>query len=136
ADLHTVGHKLKGAALLYGFPSLGRLGALLEEVLERVGEIAPNTWPQAIEVMREIVLSFRAQVAHIGRGGGEDASVVEGFVRRCAELLPGVAGESAVDSVQAMTGPADDYLIPVIDDEVLSYFSPEAEEYFNTMQTL
>ncbi len=25
AHLHTVGHKLKGAALLYGFPGLGRL---------------------------------------------------------------------------------------------------------------
>ncbi|MCS6325922.1 MAG: Hpt domain-containing protein [Nitrospira sp.] len=45
ANLHTVGHKLKGAALLYGFPGLGRLGALLEETLERVGEIAPDTWP-------------------------------------------------------------------------------------------
>jgi len=136
ADLHTVGHKLKGAALLYGFPGLGRLGALLEETLERVGEIAPDAWSHAIEVMREIVVSFRAQVAHIGRGGGEDASVVEGFVRRCAALLPEPAGESASDSVQALTGPADDYLIPIIDDEVLSYFSPEAEEYLNTIQTL
>ena len=33
AGFHTVGHKLKGAALLYGFPSLGQLGALLEEIL-------------------------------------------------------------------------------------------------------
>lgn len=136
AHLHTVGHKLKGAALLYGFPGLGRLGALLEETLERVGEMAPDTWPRAIEVLREIVDSFRTQVAHIGRGGGEDDSVVEGFVRRCAELLPPAAGEAAADSVQAVTAPADDYLIPVIDDEVLSYFSPEAEEYLNTIQAL
>ena len=135
AHLHTVGHKLKGAALLYGFPGLGRLGALLEETLERVGEMAPDTWPLALQVMREIVDSFRAQVAHIGRGGGEDDSVVEGFTRRCTELLPVAAG-AAADSLQVMIGPADDYLIPVIDDEVLSYFSPEAEEYLTTIQAL
>ena len=136
ADLHTVGHKLKGAALLYGFPGLGQLGALLEETLERVEEIAPAQWPLALETMRDIVVSFRAQVANIGRGGGEDASVVEGFVRRCAEFLPAALDEATAQSVISPSDPADDYLIPVIDEEVLSYFSPEAEEYLNTIQTL
>ena len=39
AEFHTVGHKLKGAALLYGFAGLGRLGALLEDTLEGAHEI-------------------------------------------------------------------------------------------------
>ncbi|MBS0172150.1 MAG: Hpt domain-containing protein [Nitrospira sp.] len=134
AHLHTVGHKLKGAALLYGFPGLGRLGALLEETLERVGEIAPAAWPLALQVMRDIVVSFRAQVAQIGRGGGEDAAVVEGFVRRCAEFLPPAAQDAA--TVPPAVDLADDYLIPAIDDEVLSYFSPEADEYLTAIQTL
>jgi len=136
ADLHTVGHKLKGAALLYGFPGLGQLGALLEETLERVGEIPPAKWPLALEVLREIVVSFRTQVAAIGRGGGEDASVVEGFVRRCAEFLPAVADSLVPEPAESSAAPSDDYLIPVIDGEVLSYFSPEAEEYLHTIQTL
>lgn len=136
ADLHTVGHKLKGAALLYGFPGLGQLGALLEETLERVGEIPPAKWPLALEVLREIVVSFRTQVAVIGRGGSEDASVVEGFVRRCAEFLPAVADSLAPEPAESSAAPSDDYLIPVIDGEVLSYFSPEAEEYLHTIQTL
>lgn len=136
ADLHTVGHKLKGAALLYGFPGLGQLGALLEETLERVGEISPAKWPLALEVLREIVVSFRTQVAAIGRGGGEDASVVEGFVRRCAEFLPAVADSLVPEPAESSAAPSDDYLIPVIDGEVLSYFSPEAEEYLHTIQTL
>lgn len=136
AHLHTVGHKLKGAALLYGFPGLGRLGALLEETLERVGDIAPAKWPLALQVMREIVVSFRAQLAHIGRGGGEDDTVAEGFVRRCAEFLPPASEGTTTEAVPPAHDPADDYLIPVIDDEVLSYFSPEADEYFTTIQTL
>ena len=136
ADLHTVGHKLKGAALLYGFPGLGQLGALLEETLERVGEISPAKWPLALEVLREIVVSFRTQVAVIGRGGSEDASVVEGFVRRCAEFLPAVADSLVPEPAESSAAPSDDYLIPVIDGEVLSYFSPEAEEYLHTIQTL
>lgn len=136
AEFHTVGHKLKGAALLYGFSGLGRLGALLEDALERVQEIPAARWPDAVHLMREIAASFRDQVEQIGRGGGEDASVVEGFVRRHAELMPSVASESSAEPVHPPDQPADEYLIPVLDEEVLSYFSPEAEEYLDTMQTL
>ncbi len=136
AELHTVGHKLKGAALLYGFPGLGQLGALLEETLEQAQAIPLSQWPVALEVIRDIVASFRSQVAQIGRGGGEDASVVEGFARRCAQFLPTIPGEAHADSVDNSNEPADHYLLPVMDEEVLSYFSPEAEEYFNTIETL
>ena len=137
AELHTVGHKLKGAALLYGFPALGQLGALLEETLEQVQAISSEQWPVALEVIRDIVASFRSQVAAIGRGGAEDASVVEGFVRRCKQFLPTILeGEAHTDSEQAPAVPADDYLLPAMDEEVLSYFAPEAEEYLNTIQTL
>ncbi len=87
AELHTVGHKLKGAALLYGFPALGQLGALLEETLEQVQAIPSDQWPAVIEVIRDIVASFRSQVAEIGRGGAEDASVVE-------DLFGGVSSSS------------------------------------------
>jgi chemosensory pili system protein ChpA (sensor histidine kinase/response regulator) len=69
AEFHTVGHKLKGAALLYGFPGLGQLGALLEDTLERVQEIPAARWPEAMQLMREIAASFRGQVEQIGRGG-------------------------------------------------------------------
>ena len=65
AEFHTVGHKLKGAALLYGFPALGQLGALLEDTLERVQEIPAARWPEAMQLMREIAASFRGQ--EIGR---------------------------------------------------------------------
>ncbi len=133
AGFHAVGHKLKGAALLYGFAGLGQLGALLEETLEQVQEIPPARWPTALQLIREIVASFRAQVEDIGRGGGENLPVVEGLVRRRGELLPDGGREISDESV--VTAPAG-YLLPAIDGEVLSYFIPEAEEYLNTIQTL
>ena len=136
AGFHTVGHKLKGAALLYGFPGLGQLGALLEEMLERVQEISPSQWPGACDVIRDIVASFRHQVAKIGRGEGEDASVVDGFVQRCAQFMRAASENDAAHSSQTATEPADEYLLPAMDAEVLSYFAPEAEEYLSTIQTL
>ena len=66
AEFHTVGHKLKGAALLYGFAGLGRLGALLEDTLEGVHEIPIDRWPDVLQLIRDIVVSFRNQVERIG----------------------------------------------------------------------
>ncbi|MBA2486139.1 MAG: Hpt domain-containing protein [Nitrospira sp.] len=136
AEFHTVGHKLKGAALLYGFAGLGQLGALLEETLEHIQEIPIERWPAILQLIRDIVASFRSQVEQIGRGGHEDPSVVENFVRRCGALMPSSSHEVSNRSDEASPTLSKDYLIPVLDDEVLSYFSPEAEEYLNTIQTL
>ena len=136
AEFHAVGHKLKGAALLYGFAGLGRLGALLEETLERVREIPVDRWSVALQLIRDIVASFRSQVEQIGRGGGEDPSVVEDFVRRCSDLLPPGPSDVSDELGESSSVLAEEYLIPDLDDEVLSYFSPEAEEYLNTIQTL
>ena len=80
--------KLKGAALLYGFPGLGQLGALLEETLEHVQEMSrvSGRWP--LEVIRDIVASFPPSGGADRAGEGEDASLVDGFVQRCAQFLP------------------------------------------------
>ena len=136
AEFHAVGHKLKGAALLYGFSGLGRLGALLEETLEQVREIPAERWSVALELIRDIVASFRSQVEQIGRGGGEDPSVVEDFIRRCGDVIPPGSPNVSEEVGESANGLAEGYLIPSLDDEVLSYFSPEADEYLNTIQTL
>ncbi|WHZ21381.1 MAG: Signal transduction histidine kinase CheA [Nitrospira sp.] len=136
AEYHAVGHKLKGAALLYGFPGLGSLGALLEETLERTYDISAERWPAILLLIREVVASFRSQVEQIGRGGSENPSVVEEFVRRCAELMPADPSDVSVSVDATMDGSTDDYFIPNLDREVLSYFSPEAEEYLRTIQML
>lgn len=134
AEYHAVGHKLKGAALLYGFDGLGSLGALLEETLERVQDLPAERWPTLLVLIREIVTSFRSQVEQIGRGGSEDPSVVDEFVRRCAELMPAHPVVDSVEAAATTDGPTDAYLIPDLDPEVMSYFAPEAQEYLETLE--
>ncbi|MCC2642698.1 MAG: hypothetical protein K0S45_3111 [Nitrospira sp.] len=157
-EYHTVGHKLKGAALLYGFAGLGQLGGLLEETLEHCQDIPAERWPTFLVLIRDVVTSFRSQIEEIGRGGGEDASVVEDFVRRCAALMrPGSSegSETQCESAEECASPfamvvdnpaaqpadspdsnvlTDDYLIPSLDPEVMSYFAPEAQEYLETLE--
>lgn len=128
ADYHTVGHKLKGAALLYGFPGLGKLGALLEDTLEHIDRIPSDRWADLVDLLRDAAASFRRQIDVIAKGGTDDLSAAEGFVARCEGLLGAdISGEGV---------PTDDYLVPVLDAEVLSYFAPEAEEYLETILTL
>lgn len=68
ADLHTVGHKLKGAALLYGFPGLGQLGALLEETLERVGEISRRNGLLLLKSCARLSSPFERKLRRSGVG--------------------------------------------------------------------
>lgn len=133
ADYHTVGHKLKGAALLYGFPGLGKLGALLEDTLEQIDRIPADRWADLVALLRDAAASFRRQIDVIAKGGTDDLPAAEGFVARCAALL---AAEGAHDGASSEPAPTDDYLLPTLDAEVLSYFAPEAEEYLDTIHTL
>ncbi|WP_447603601.1 Hpt domain-containing protein [Nitrospira sp. Nam80] len=134
----TIGHKLKGAALLYGFPGLGRLGEHIETLLNDPGAMAEATWPGTVELLREIVRSFQAQIEIIGKGGTENAQPLEDLSRRVGAFLS--SGESHVEAqvsqVSAGAEVSDTYLVPELDAEVLSYFAPEAEEYLNTIDLL
>ena len=139
-DQYAVGHKLKGAALLYGFTGLGKLGEMVEIVFEEAMMIDRSKWPGAVDLVREIVASFRAQLDTINSGGTDDyQSAIEFQHRIDAYVRPSDApvvesDASAGDSEGHDLSP--EYLIPQIDAEVLSYFAPEAEEYLNTIQNL
>jgi len=139
-DQYAVGHKLKGAALLYGFSGLGKLGEMVEIVFEEALMIDGSKWPGAVDLIREIVANFRVQLDTISSGGTDDyQSAIEFQHRIDAYLRPSNApvvesGASAGDNKRHDL--SSEYLIPQIDAEVLSYFAPEAEEYLNTIQNL
>ena len=63
-------------------------------------------------------------------------AVVEDFVRRCGELVRLDSAEVSADTAGSSNEVTEDYLIPQLDDEVLSYFSAKTGEYLNTIQTL
>jgi chemosensory pili system protein ChpA (sensor histidine kinase/response regulator) len=135
ADLqghHTIGHKLKGAALLYGFPGLGQLGGLLESLLEDAGAVAKERWPGTVALLREIVERFRVQIETIRQGGTEEKHSADDLASRVNEWqsTPTAEAEEPVSAI------LDHAVMPEIDEEVLSYFIPEIDEYLDTIGTL
>ncbi len=133
-EQYIVAHRIRGAAALYGFGGVAQLSERLEAMLERAPDIPDAEWPRAVGVMREIVQGIQALVQSIGQGGREDESVVERCLTSSEGLLPGTSGLSP--SVPSASLVSREYVVPVLDDEVLSYFVPEAEEYLDTIDGL
>ena len=131
-DHHTIGHKLKGAALLYGFPGLGQLGELLETLLEDDRAVTDDRWPGTVGLLREIVEHFRTQIELIRKGGAEDGRSAADLTSRVHEFL----STTSPHADHPLLTFSDAYLLPDLDPEVLSYFAPEAEEYLDAIGTL
>lgn len=135
-EQYIVAHRIRGAASLYGYGGIARLSERLESLLEEATNIHDAEWPRAVGAMREIVQGIQSQIQSISQGNGEDSSVVE----RCLATSEGLVSETPSDpspapgSVSASLG--QEYVIPVLDAEVLSYFVPEAEEYLDTIDGL
>ena len=125
-------HKIRGASALYGYEGLALMGALLESTLEEAMSIEDSRWPKTVEILRGMVMSFESQLKVVARGGVEDLSM-------SARWKGEVDGLFSPSSAVARPEPAvlaQDYLVPTLDAEVLSYFAPEAQEYLQTMESL
>ena len=125
-------HKIRGASALYGYEGLALMGALLESTLEEGVSIENSLWPKTVEIFRGMVRSFESQLKVVAQGGAEDLSVSARWKGEVDGLFPSSPG--AARSEPAVL--AADYLVPTLDAEVLSYFSPEAQEYLDTMESL
>ena len=124
-------HKIRGASALYGYEGLALMGALLESTLEEAPSIEAAFWPKALEILRGMVTSFESQLKVVAQGDAEDPSVSARWKGEVAGLFPSL-------SVMVPAEPrllAPDYLVPTLDAEVLSYFTPEADEYLRTMES-
>src|SRR4249920_3663288 len=125
-------HKIRGASGLYGYEGLALMGALLESTLEEAPSIEDSLWPKALEILRGIVNSFESQLKVVAGGGAEDPSVSARWEGEVVGLFP--SKPAVVPSDPTLLAP--DYLVPTLDAEVLSYFTPEADEYLQTMEAL
>ena len=125
-------HKIRGASALYGFNGLAMLGALIENTLEQAASIDEGAWPKAVGVLRGMVEAFQHQLTAIREGGGEDTATCEHWKSEVSEFLPQSEDVSAESSSSPLS---QDYLVPTIDADVLSYFSPEADEYIQAMES-
>lgn len=123
-------HKIRGAAAIYGFPGLSALGELLEGALEHSLDVDPSNWPKTVEAIRGMLEAFRSQLTNVKQGGVEDLRVCEHWKSQVAAILPVSDEKTVVEDL------SEQYLIPAIDAEVLSYFAPEVDEYLQTLEIL
>jgi chemosensory pili system protein ChpA (sensor histidine kinase/response regulator) len=124
-------HKIRGASGLYGYDGLAIMGELLELTLEEGPLIDISLWPKALEILRGMVTSFASQLKVVAHGGLEDPSVSARWKNEVAGLFPSLpAAVQAEPTLLAL-----DYLVPILDAEVLSYFAPEADEYLHIMES-
>lgn len=131
ADQYIVAHRICGAAALYGFSGVAQLAEYLERMLEHTS-IPPAEWDRAVNSMRNITQTLRVIVRGIGQGGAEDTEAVE----RCWASIKQRAGETGGPATSHIAPINEDYLFPALDAEILSYFTPEAEEYLGTIDEL
>ena len=126
-------HKIRGASALYGYEGLALMGALLESTLEDAPSIEASLWPKALEFLRGIVTSLESQLKVVAGGGAEDLTISARWKDEVAGLFSGLPTAPVPNGPKFL---APDYLVPTLDAEVLSYFTPEADEYLQTMESL
>lgn len=125
-------HRLRGSASLYGFAGVARLAEVLETLLEEAPSIPPAGWSGAVETARDLVETLRSQIDVIRRLGVEEEGCFDAWKAR----HPSVAcGPKAPNVVPCDDPLPDRYLLPDADPEVFSYFSPEAHEYLDAIET-
>jgi chemosensory pili system protein ChpA (sensor histidine kinase/response regulator) len=123
-QLFIVAHSLKGAAALYGFETSSALAGILEKAFEEAREHPAHEWSALVPLTREILGRLRQQVQLIQRTGAEEPSSLDDL----RSLYPPIAR-----FMPAGDGPSESYLLPMLDSEVFTYFSPEAQEYLETI---
>ncbi len=126
-EQYIIAHRIRGAAALYGYEGVSRVAEQLEGILERAVERLPSDWPRLVAVMREAIADLSALVTLVGQGNSEDQNLVQ----QCLKSLEGLNESSALLSLTTV-----DYVSPALDEEILSYFIPEAEEYLGAIDEL
>ena len=135
---YILAHKFKGAALNYGYMGLSRYGEMMETVLEYASEIDQDRWPEAVDLLREIVVDCRRQIERIAKGEEDEGLAANALTQRYAGLIPFAlpSGASADEAQPATKGISisPEYCAPTIDADILPYFVPEIQEYLETVK--
>jgi len=160
--LYRTAHTLKGSAQTIGFKVIGDVAHPIEDcmVAVREGRICISqdllgAVGQAVEVIRLLMRRDDGKVAQLRHDvpevtqaltrirNGEQMTV---SAQMAVPIIPAVQVATAVMdrpensaglSVESIPGSStltDEYLLPLLDAEVLSYFAPEAQEYLESLE--
>lgn len=82
-ELFIVGHSVRGAAALYGFPSVAGLGEILEAALEQLASPPPDgEWPSITAMLRDLVETLRKEVEVISQTDEEEPGCLDAWKAR------------------------------------------------------
>ncbi len=160
--LYRTAHTLKGSACTIGFTVIGDVAHPVEDcmIAVREGQISPSSdvlgaIGRAIEVIRLLMCRDDGKVAQLQH---EVPNVTQALAQICnggqlavsthvaAPIAPVIqvatavvdrpeeSAGSDVGSDPASSALTDEYLLPPLDAEVLSYFAPEAQEYLESLE--
>ncbi|HEU4683243.1 MAG TPA: hybrid sensor histidine kinase/response regulator [Nitrospira sp.] len=158
--LYRTAHTLKGSAHTIGFKVIGDVAHPVEDcmIAVREGRIAASpsllsTISQAMNVIRLLmrrdenniprlqhdVEDVREALGRISRGEPERNSSVSPAVSpsrppAAVAVMEPPAQDQATDASGDSVQLTDEYLLPQLDPEVLSYFAPEAQEYLESLE--
>ena len=136
SEQYIVAHTLKGTSSLYGYAGLSELTTVLETQVENIGAFPEEQWPHTVTMLRDLVGTIRSQVQYIKDHGSEVPTCYLEWAARFPSFLPHTS--TPATSEMPADAPAlellDTYLVPDLDPEVASYFSPEAQEYLEGIE--
>jgi len=160
--LYRTAHTLKGSAHTIGFKVVGDVAHSVEECLIAVREgkivastVLMDTIVRAMNVVRVLMRRDEGRIAELQRdvpsvtqalsriSGGEQvvetasapALIAPQVYTATAVMDPPTQGIEPADAAsEAVPQLTDEYLLPQLDPEVLSYFAPEAQEYLESLE--
>lgn len=160
--LYRTAHTLKGSAHTIGFRVVGDLAHPVEEcmIAVREGRIPASTVllaaiGQAMNVIRQLMRRDESKIPELqhdvrevtdtltqisrGEAGVVAASVAASAAPQPASAVavmepPSKSSETGGSSSATMPQLTEEYLLPQLDPEVLSYFAPEAQEYLESLE--
>ncbi len=121
-ELFIVGHSVRGAAALYGFPNVAGLGEILEAALEQTGGPPPEAeWPSIVVMLRDLVETLRKQIELIGRTDEEEPGSLDAWKARFPHVTaaqPFSPAQPPLDGVQLDDDTAATEALPSVDDVI------------------
>lgn len=137
-EQYIVAHRIRGAAALYGYQGIAKMSERLEWLLEQAAVIPDTDWAPAVAAMRELIVGIQSQIELVQQGRREDPQAVGRYCASSDAFVTEAPSEPGSHPPLEPEAPSlsQEYLVPVLDAEVLSYFAPEAEEYLDTIDGL
>ncbi len=121
-ELFIVGHSVRGAAALYGFPNVAGLAEILEAALEQTGGPPPEgEWPSVMVMLRDLVETLRKQIELIGQTDEEEPGSLGAWKARFPHVTaahPFSPAQTPLEGVQLDEDPAATEALPSVDDVI------------------